>query len=1323
MKRNSGGVNFPWLSSLTVGGILIFNANQVLAQVTPDNTLGDESSVVNPRDDNSDSIDGGALRGSNLFHSFQEFNVGENRGVYFSNPDAVNNIFSRVTGENVSNILGTLGVDGAANLYLINPNGIVFGENASLDVQGSFTATTADVIEFGEGGLFSAVEPGESLLTISVPLGLQFGSTPGSIVNQSFVQDETGESVGLQVPTGENLTLVGGEVRFEAGEATARGGNINIGGLGAAGTVGIYDDDSLSFPEDVERADITFSNAADVDVRGAGGGNINVNAGNLRIEAGEFGSSQIRAGITADSTSAESQAGNITFNATDKIQINDSLVSNQVDLEAVGNAGNIFINTGSLSLNGDEGLVDTRTYGQGNAGNIAFDVLENIEIVDGSILSEVGVANPQAEGNAGDVSIKAQNLILQDGGKISSSTFGKGNPGDINIDVSEALTLSNNGYISSQIRFNSAVTENFTRSSIDINAGSLSIIAPAFSIVTPSEMNTATFGQGNAGDINIDVSGDINIVSGNISSEIGSPGIGNAGNITINANSLSLENGASLDSRTDGVGNPGNINIDVNEVVTLSNSSDIFGMVYNNAKVNENFTRNTININANSLAIVDSENETFTSQINTSTYAQANAGDINLNVEGSLKITKGRILSNVESGAEGNGGSITIDANSLSLQQGGQIRTSVKKVSFSDLVGGQGDAGNISLNTESLEVDNSAIFSGVESGSIGNGGDLTINTDRLIVQRGGFIATSVLSNSNGIGGNLTVNALESVEIVGTTADGNFASGLSTETQSSGAAGNLQISTKRLSVIDGGSVNANTSGSGRGGNLTINSFEKVEILDGSSAGQFSSSISADARSSGNAGDIIIETKDLVAEGGGFIGSVAREGSSGNAGNITINASDSIELIGLVPERNRFSGISAAVFPNGSGNGGNLLVETQRLTIRDGAGIFVSNLGSGQAGTLTVKATDSIEMFGTSGGGDLNVASGFDATGKGGNLIIETGRLSIRDGSKVLLNTLGKADAGRIEIKASDSIEITGISLDTQLPSQIDASSGLVPDLIDDSLVQLTPGFTGQGGDIVIQANSLTLSDEAQINAAASGTGDAGNISIDVSEFLDVTDGNISTETLQSSGGAINIIAKDIRLRRNSDIRTDVDSGINDGGDITLTADSILTFDDSDIFAFAADGQGGNITLNTPAFFAENFTLNSLTAENTELLENNNRADVNATGAVSSGAVSIPDVSFIQNSLTELPDNSLNTDELVANSCVLPAGERNQGKFIISGGDGLPVRPGGNLPSKYPTGEVRGASEDKSVWHPGDPIVEPQGVYRLANGKLVLSRECN
>ncbi|WP_366516596.1 filamentous hemagglutinin N-terminal domain-containing protein [Microcoleus sp. PH2017_20_SFW_D_A] len=143
--------------SLLFAFLLLFPASAI-AQIIPDSTLGAESSRLVPDTINnlpSDRISGGATRGSNLFHSFRSFNIGEGRGLYFENPSAVSNIFTRVTGGQPSNILGTLGVQGNANLFLINPKGIVFGPNARLDLRGSFVASTADSIVFNNGFEFS----------------------------------------------------------------------------------------------------------------------------------------------------------------------------------------------------------------------------------------------------------------------------------------------------------------------------------------------------------------------------------------------------------------------------------------------------------------------------------------------------------------------------------------------------------------------------------------------------------------------------------------------------------------------------------------------------------------------------------------------------------------------------------------------------------------------------------------------------------------------------------------------------------------------------------------------------------------------------------------------------------------------------------------------------------------------------------------------------------------------------------------------------------------------------------------------------------------
>ena len=197
---------------------------------------------------------------------------------------------------------------------------------------------------------------------------------------------------------------------------------------------------------------------------------------------------------------------------------------------------------------------------------------------------------------------------------------------------------------------------------------------------------------------------------------------------------------------------------------------------------------------------------------------------------------------------------------------------------------------------------------------------------------------------------------------------------------------------------------------------------------------------------------------------------------------------------------------------------------------------------------------------------------------------------------------------------------------------------------------------------------------------------------------------------------------------SDIISNVALGADNGGNINLTADSILAFDDSDILAFARDGRGGDITLNTPAFFGESYRPAPKRTD-PKTFENNNQVDVNASGAVN-GVITLRDTPFIRNSLTELPENQIDTDSLLANSCIVRRNQPTRGSFTITGTGGFPQRPGDAQMSTFPTVDIETlpkGSTPKNInqnrpWHKGDPIVEPQGVYRLPNGKLVLSREC-
>ncbi|MEL6230160.1 MAG: filamentous hemagglutinin N-terminal domain-containing protein [Cyanobacteria bacterium J06627_3] len=188
----------------------------LLAQVMPDETLGNEGSLFIDGGVR-DRIEGGATRGENLFHSFEEFNVNTGQEVYFANPVGIETILSRVTGTNLSEIDGLLGVDGAANLFLLNPNGIMFGPNAELDIRGSFTASTADTYQF-EGAADSVDIQGSDFLTMSVPLGVQRGMKPqGDVTNEGS----------LAVDAGQSLTLFGDTV-LSSGSLAAPAGWVEV---------------------------------------------------------------------------------------------------------------------------------------------------------------------------------------------------------------------------------------------------------------------------------------------------------------------------------------------------------------------------------------------------------------------------------------------------------------------------------------------------------------------------------------------------------------------------------------------------------------------------------------------------------------------------------------------------------------------------------------------------------------------------------------------------------------------------------------------------------------------------------------------------------------------------------------------------------------------------------------------------------------------------------------------------------------------------------------------------------------------------------------
>lgn len=404
-----------WLLGIFIGGTYAFSANCAVAQITPDSTLPNNSSVT--INGNTFNITGGTQAGRNLFHSFQQFSVPTGGTASFNNGLDIQNIISRVTGTSSSIIDGLIKASGTANLFFLNPNGIVFGPNASLNVGGSFVATTANAIQFGNQGTFSASAPNNPALLTVNPSALLFNQIAASIQNNSDV-------TGLRVPDGKSLLLVGGNISFDGGELIASGGRVELASLATPRTVELNvagDTLSLSVPNNAQLGDVSLSNIAIVNVSGAGGGDIAINAHNLNIS-----DSLIFAGIDTGLGNSSSNAGNINITA-DSISLDSGFIANVVSRDAKGNAGDVNITTGSLSAtNGTQ--INCFTRGQGNAGNVTI-IAKDAITFDGVGSNK----NPSASfsdvlaggvGNGGNINITAGSLSLTNGGQLSVGVNG-----------------------------------------------------------------------------------------------------------------------------------------------------------------------------------------------------------------------------------------------------------------------------------------------------------------------------------------------------------------------------------------------------------------------------------------------------------------------------------------------------------------------------------------------------------------------------------------------------------------------------------------------------------------------------------------------------------------------------------------------------------------------------------------------------------------------------------------------------------------------------------------------------------------------------------
>ncbi|MEH2411452.1 two-partner secretion domain-containing protein [Nostoc sp.] len=1059
-----------WCSSFVMVSVLIASLQeQAFAQITPDTSLPNNSSVA--RDGNIFNITGGTKAGSNLFHSFGEFSVPLNGAALFNNAADIQNIISRVTGGSVSNIYGIIRTNNA-NLFLINPNGIVFGANARLNIGGSFVASTANALQFENIGFFSATDKNipSPLLTIN-PSALLFNqiNQNAGIKNYSVAPARTNpagfDALGLRVPDGKSLLLVGGNVSMDKGRLNAYGGRVELGGLAEPGSVALgVDGDNLSlkFPENVTRADIYFTNSAGVFVEAAGGGNIAVNAKNLEI----LGGSILSAGIGQGLGTSETVAGDIALNATGEIKVagTGSNVANLVRLGSQGNGGNITIDSGSFSLRDDAELT-VSTFGQGNAGNVTVRARDAVFLADAGIFSAVSSGGV---GKGGNIDINAATLSLIDGAQLITATReahepqppGRGDAGNVNINVTGKVDIA--GEKNSLF---SVISSNMEMETVG-NGGNISINSGSFSLRDGAGLTVSTSGQGNAGNVSVRARDAVSLSNNAaILSIVDTGGVGKGGNIDINTVTLSLIDGASLQTSTYGKGNAGNVSVQAQNAVSLADNAGIFSTVSPEGVGKGG----NIDINAATLSLIDG------ASLQTSTYGKGNAGNVAVRARDAVSLADDAgIFSIVSPEGVGKGGNIDINAAILSLTDGAMLEASTT---------GQGNAGNVTVQVrDAVSLAYAVIFSTVESSGVGKGGNIDINAATLSLTDGAQLLTYTDDVSDrqlvgrGDAGNVNLNVTGAVDITGQ--KNNLFSGIGSfvETGTEGNGGNITIDSGSFSLRDGAQLTASTSGLGNAGNVTVIARDAVSLADNAAILS-----TVESGGVGKGGNIDINAARLSLTDGGQLLTITRGVSDtqaagqGDAGNVNVNVTGAVDIAG---EKNSLSGIGSFVELGTQGNGGKITIDSGSFSLRERAQLEASTSGQGNAGTIQVNTADFFAISGSSS--DLNTGlfvNSQSPTGTAGDIIVTSPKVTL-DNSGRLNAESASGNGGNINLQTDLLLLRRGAGISTTAgTAQAGGNGGNITITAPNGFILAVPSensditanaFTGSGGRVDIKA---------------------------------------------------------------------------------------------------------------------------------------------------------------------------------------------------------------------------------------------------------------
>ena len=687
--------------------------------VTADGTLS--TTVTSPDNLNFTITNGNQPNGgANLFHSFSQFSLPTGGSATFnlvSTPN-ITTIFSRVTGGSVSNIDGLIQTTNNTNpvsLFLLNPSGIIFGPNASLNIGGSFVGTTANSVIFSDGVKFSANDlTSPPLLTVSAPIGLQLEANAGAISLQKMAN--------LQVAQGNTLALVGSQIDMTGAKLIAPDGRVE---LWAAQNAQIAINNQTrwqltSAPSVVNWGNISLSQTSLVDASGINGGAINIRGRGLTLQDGSNISSITSAG----------QGKGITVQTTDFVDLLGASdigqfgpgISTSVGIlfgaPASGRAGDVTVETGSLRLSNGAWLQSSSTGDNSRSGDV------DIKAVDVDVLG----ANPFLDAptaittnlftgtnnESGKITIDADRIRVQDGGIISSSLVAiiptalpTGKAGDISIRATESLVIS--GFTPSVLL--SGVSTGIGQT--EGESGNISIDVGSLQLYNGGTIRSTLSGTGRAGNITIhatDVAVSDPVIDvldqapGGITVAMGTSAVGLGGTITLTADSLRLFNGGQITSSSNGNGAAGSINLQVKNITVEGISQPL------------------------------SNGQILPSTISATSSTKSDAGSVNI-VSDRLDVRNGAELSVSNTGG-GDAGNLSVRSSRVQLDYGGSLRSEVSA----------GDRGNISIDSDVLLLRHG---SQINTNATGNatGGNININS--------AFIVAVLSENSD-----ITANAVQ-----------------------------------------------------------------------------------------------------------------------------------------------------------------------------------------------------------------------------------------------------------------------------------------------------------------------------------------------------------------------------------------------------------------------------------------------------------------------------------------------------------------------------------------------------------------------------------